>query len=323
MADGDAQLVRWLERIRRDCGDVVMAALKNDRVLEIMANPDGSVWLDIAGEGMVNTGHKLTAAAIDSVLAISASCLKTELTRESPILEGEFPLDGSRLQGLVPPIVAAPSFAIRKKATLIFTLDDYVARGVMTQSQADSIRTAVKNRDNIFIIGGTGSGKTTLANAGLQEVATLCPDDRLVAIEDTNELQVAVRNQVLMRTSETCSITRLLRATMRLRPDRIVVGEVRGKEAYTLLKAWNSGHPGGFATIHANSASEGLDKLAHYIFEAEESRNFSSEAMCRMIAQVVGVVIFIEKTSAAPGRCVRTVGRVRGYSNGSFELDPL
>jgi type IV secretion system protein VirB11 len=189
----------------------------------------------------------------------------------------------------------------------------------------DAIRAGVAGKQNILIVGGTGSGKTTLANAVLHEISLLCPHDRLVAIEDTIELQTDIENHVLLRTTETVSMQRLLRATMRLRPDRIIVGEVRGAEAYTLLKSWNSGHPGGVATIHANSAAEGLDKLAHYIYESKDAQNFSPNMIGRMIASAVNLVLFIEKMAGdqSPGRVVREICEVKGFNDGKYQLHPI
>jgi Flp pilus assembly CpaF family ATPase len=304
------------------------------------------LWLDIAGEGMRHVGE-LNGGA-DSMLATCASMLRTSITYDYPILEGEFPLDGSRLEGLIPPIVQAPAFAIRKRASCIFTLDAYAEAGIIQpahlvpekakrrgrgkdsftrgfQRPVDAIRAAVAGKQNILIVGGTGSGKTTLANAILHEISHLCPHDRVVAIEDTIELQTDIDNHVLLRTTETVTMQRLLRATMRLRPDRIIVGEVRGAEAYTLLKSWNSGHPGGIATIHANSAAEGLDKLGHYIYESKDAQNLSPDIVGRMIASAVNMVLFIEKTAGerAPGRVVREICEVNGFNDGQYQLDPI
>ncbi|WP_017162179.1 ATPase, T2SS/T4P/T4SS family, partial [Xanthomonas phaseoli] len=229
---------------------------------------------------------------------------------------------------------------IRKRASRVFSLADYAAKGMLRpgyrpqrDSQPDywdtardpveAINGAIRNRANILVVGGTSSGKTTLANAVLGAIAALCPDDRVVAIEDTVELQIPVRNHVALRTSENVSMARLLRATMRLRPDRIGVGEVRGGEAFTLAKAWNSGHPGGFGTIHADSAVEGLDKFGLYIYEAPEARSLSPDIIGRTVASAVNLVIFIEKTSEEPGRLVTEICRVRGYGPTGYDLEPL
>lgn len=334
---------RLEEKLARECGEGLIRALNDASVVELMLNQDGKIWLDIAGSGMHDSELRMNSAAAESMLATCASMLGTSLTYSSPIIEGEFPLDGSRLEGLIAPIVRAPVFSIRKKAISIFTLDDYYQRGIIdeninTKSSANNaqraheadctdtlaaIRKAITTRHNILIVGGTGSGKTTLANALLAEVATLASEDRLVAIEDTVELQVNMPNSVLLRANEHVPMQRLLRATMRLRPDRIVVGEVRGGEALTLLKSWNTGHPGGIATIHANSAQGGLLRLMQLVYEAPEARNLSEHAIGSMIAEAVNLVIFIERSSLPGGRRVREIVQVCGYANQQFRFEPI
>ncbi|QDQ27566.1 P-type conjugative transfer ATPase TrbB [Chitinimonas arctica] len=334
---------RLEEKLARECGETVLAALRNPAVVEIMLNPDGRVWLDVAGEGMQYSGSEMSPAAAESMLTTCASMLNTSITYDNPILEGEFPLDGSRLEGIIAPIVRTPVFTIRKKATKVFTLDDYCARGIIgavmpaarrldeegAETEPDfvnpveAIRHAVVSRKNILIVGGTGSGKTTLANAVLAEIASLASEDRLVAIEDTVELQIKMPNSVLLRSNERIPMQRLLRATMRLRPDRIVVGEVRGGEALTLLKSWNTGHPGGVATIHANSAQGGLLRLMQLVYEAPEAANLSESAIGTMIAEAVNMVLFIERSHDAGGRRVSEIVNVNGFENGLFRCSPI
>ena len=169
------------------------------------------------------------------------------------------------------PVVSSPAFAIRKRPEVVFTLDEYVAGGMMTEAQAAIIRAAAVARQNMLIVGGTGSGKTTLANAILAEPAFA--EDRVVLIEDTAELQCSAADQIQMLTKRTepqVTMTDLVRDTLRLRPDRIIIGEVRDGSALDLLKAWNTGHPGGLATIHANSAAEGLTRLEDLIGEVTQ-----------------------------------------------------
>jgi P-type conjugative transfer ATPase TrbB len=333
--------LRLQEKLERECGAALMSAIRDPSVIEVLLNPDGRLWVDVIGKGMEFTGHTLEPGAAESVLTTCASMLHTTVTRGNPILEGEFPLDGSRLEGILPPIVRAPVFAIRKRALKIFTLDDYRAKGIIGVALAGSasvagpaarpahshpieaLRHAVRQRHNILIVGGTGSGKTTLANAILAEIATLCGNDRLVAIEDTIELQVTMPNSVLLRTSPEINMQRLLRATMRLRPDRIVVGEVRGGEALTLLKSWNTGHPGGVATIHANSAEGGLIRLSQLVYEAPEARNLSEATVTATIKEAVNLVVFIERTATPAGRSVSELMQISDFADDHFVMQPV
>jgi len=245
-----------------------------------------------------------------------AAMLGTTVTPDNPILECELPLDGSRFEALIPPVVPAPTFALRKKAALIFSLTDYVSTGVMTELQATLIKAAVADRKNILIAGGTGSGKTTLANAVLNEIAVISPDHRIVIIEDVLELQCSVKNTVFLRTSATIDQVSLLRATLRLRPDRIVVGEVRDKSALALLKAWNTGHPGGVGTVHANSTATALIRVGQLIQEA------GVPAAPELISEAVDMVISISRNPT--GRMIDEVAEVTNWSSATgFELRRL
>lgn len=338
----DRQLKLLEEKLRRECGTIFMEGLRDPRVNEIALNPDGELWFDLAGSGWMRPGENMSSGQSQSLLSTSASMLDAVITRDNPILEGEFPLDGSRLEGLIFPVVRQPTFTVRKKATSIFTFNDYKEQTIIRRLSSipprtrkrnfleqefdhpvDAMSMAIAARKNILVVGGTGSGKTTLVNAVLHEIGVLTPRDRLVAIEDTMELQVNIENAVLLRSSENVSMQRLLRATMRLSPNRIVVGETRGAEAFTLLKSWNSGHPGGAATIHADSAEEGLDKLVSYIYESPDAKALSPEIIGRLVATAVHMVLFIEKWEEAPGRLVSEVAVVRGYSNGRFDLQSI
>lgn len=333
------QRERLLESIERECGDTFMSALHDDDVFEIALNPDGKLWIEKAGTGWEWTGSYMDANTASSMLKTCASMLQTSLTYETPILEGEFPLDHSRLQALIAPVVTAPTFALRKKALRVFTLDEYVGAGILrplsqdylkqvvrrhgselerAAHPVDAIRHAIATQKNILVIGGTGSGKTTLANAILAEFPVICPRDRVITIEDTRELQIKIENIVSLRTSDTVSMQRLLRATMRLKPNRIIVGEVRGGEALALLKSWNTGHPGGVATIHADSAYEGLIRLEQLIEENPDIR-----ANPHVIATAVKLVIFIEPINESPGRLVTQISEVLGYEGGRYLLKPI
>lgn len=306
---------RYRRQLELAAGPLIIDGLKNPKVIELMLNPDGVLWFDVMGEGMQVVGN-LTAHAATQFLTLVATGLGTVANAEKPIVEGELPLDGSRIEGVLPPLVASPSFAIRKKATSIFSLAEYVSNGIMTAVQKDYIIGAVKNRKNILIAGSTGSGKTTLSNTVLDEIAKQAGNEqRIVMIEDTVELQCSAPNVVPLRTSKTTSMQDLLKVTMRMRPDRIVVGEVRGGEALALLKAWNTGHPGGVATLHANNATAALVRLSQLIAEATPS------PQNHLIAEAVDVVLFIEKTPT--GRRIKEVVEVKNYENDSYIVNHI
>jgi type IV secretion system protein TrbB len=305
MTNGMSEQKRRLaQKLKSELGSSIMAALSDPSVIEIMLNSDGTLWVEKLGEGMACVGE-MSAPNAEALLGTIASSLQTVITREQPILEGELPIDGSRFEGLLPPVVAHPTFTIRKKASAVFTLENYVKKGILSSIQQNTILSAIDAHKNILIVGGTGSGKTTLANAVIDGIATRCPDDRLVIIEDTAELQCNALNTVILRSSDKISMNQLLRATMRLRPDRILVGEVRGQEALALLKAWNTGHPGGLATVHANNAAAGLVRLEQLIQESS-----ITASMKPLVAEAVDIIVVIEKYNGS--RRIKEIAEVTG-----------
>src|ERR1700745_346888 len=256
----DAAHDRRLEKLRRDFGPIFLAALNDPLTIEILLNADGTLWQEKLGGEMEIIGE-MSAARAEAVMRTIAACLNTVITWDHPMFEGELPLDGSRFAGQLPPVVAAPTFAVRKRASSVFTLAQYVEQGVMTPQQKEMLCSAIREHQNILVIGSTGSGKTTLTNGLIHEMTCSCPHERIIIIEDTGEIQCAARNSVLYHTTRDVTMTALLKTSMRMRPDRILVGEVRGPEALDLLMAWNTGHPGGIATLHANTASSGRTRL--------------------------------------------------------------
>jgi type IV secretion system protein VirB11 len=274
-----------------------------------------------------------------SAVGTVAAWRGTVLNHEHPILETELPIDGSRFEGIVAPVVRHPIFAVRLRPRKIFTLADYETDGILTDkrdplnalrrrddflavvrglSHAEIIRAAIRARKNILVVGSTGSGKTTLVNAILDALAQLAPDDRVISIEDTTELQCAVSNYLDLRAVGKVSMLECLKACMRLKPTRIVVGEVRGAEAHTLLKAWNTGHPGGAATIHANDAMSGLIRLESLVAEA------TSAPQQTLIAEAVDLVIFVdEEPDLRAGRKVRELLLVTGYRDGQYQVERI
>ncbi|RWB28918.1 MAG: P-type conjugative transfer ATPase TrbB [Mesorhizobium sp.] len=258
---------RGARMLRTALGPAIARLLEDPAVVEVMLNPDGRIWVDRLAEGLADTGDTMPAADGERIVRLVAHHVGAEVHARSPRVSAELPDTGERFEGLLPPVVAAPAFAIRKPAVAVFTLDDYVASNVVTAEEAETLRAAVDARANILVAGGTSTGKTTLTNALLAEVAKGA--DRVVIIEDTRELQCAAPNLVAMRTKDgVATLSDLVRSSLRLRPDRIPIGEVRGAEALDLLKAWGTGHPGGIGTIHAGSAIGALRRLEQLIQEA-------------------------------------------------------
>lgn len=302
-------------KLRRELGPISVH-LDDPNTLEVMANPDGTVWVEKMGEGCKQHGT-ISSSAARSIINTLSSFLDTATTADSPILEGELPLDGSRFEGCIPPIVLQPSFAIRKRASTLFSLDQYVGDSIISLVQKAEIVKAIEQRKNIIISGGTGSGKTTLTNAIIASITDTHPDDRIVTIEDTYEIQCSAVNTVQLHSTTIVDMQDLLKATMRLRPDRIIVGEVRGAEALALLKAWNTGHPGGVATLHANSPIAALTRLHHLTAEGLSN----AEHIPDLIAEAVDLVIQIAKTSA--GRKVTGIAAIHSYQDGQYDITEL
>ena len=305
---------RTLEMLRSAMGPMIGAALDDKNVIEIMVNPDGKLWLDRHGEGRVYTGEIIAPPDAERIVKLVASHIRQEVTTNRPIVSAELPGGGERFEGLLPPVVSAPCFSIRKGAAKIFTLADYVSAETMTKAQADALSYAVNAKLNILIVGGTSSGKTTLANALLAEIANC--NDRVLILEDTRELQCGAEDTVALRThGQDVKLADLVRSTLRLRPDRIVVGEVRGLEALDMLKAWNTGHPGGIATVHANSAEAGIYRIEQLILEGVSS------VPRTLIAEAINVIVFI--SGRGPARRVETIARVLGVHGDEYDFEPL
>lgn len=301
---------RLVRKLQDALGEQICAALDDPAVVEVMLNPDGRLFIERLGQRMTAAGH-MPAATAEIIIGSVAHALQSEADEERPIISGELPIGGHRFEGLLPPVVSAPAFTIRKRASRLFDLEDYVAQGVMTALQLGVIRNAISSRLNIVVSGGTGSGKTTLANAVIAAIVEDAPEHRLIILEDTAEIQCAAENAVALHTSDTVDMARLLKSTMRLRPDRIIVGEVRDGAALTLLKAWNTGHPGGITTIHANNAASALRRLEQLTAEV------SQQPMREVIGEAVDVIVSIERTDR--GRQIRDVLHVESFSAGQYQ----
>ena len=307
-------ILRGARMLRTALGPAIAGFLGDASVVEVMLNPDGRLWIDRLSEGLSDTGERLSAADGERIVRLVAHHVGAEVHAGNPRVSAELPETGERFEGLLPPVVAAPAFAIRKPAVAVFTLQDYVAAGTMTAEQAEILRQAVADRRNILVAGGTSTGKTTLTNALLAEVSKT--SDRVVLIEDTRELQCAAPNLVAMRTKDgVATLSDLVRSSLRLRPDRIPIGEVRGAEALDLLKAWGTGHPGGIGTIHAGTALGALRRLEQLIQEAVVT------VPRALIAETIDVVAVLSGRGAT--RRLAELGRVEGLSpEGDYRVRP-
>lgn len=279
--------------LETNCGSLMMEAVNDSEVIEIMLNPDSSLWVEKYGRDHERIGN-LDAPQARQILSLVASAQGNTVSYLTPIVEGLFPLDSSRFEGVFPPLTTAPSFSLRKRASRVFTLPEYQENGSIQAEGVNIIEQGIAARKNIVVVGGTSSGKTTFLNAVIDAITKITPSDRIVTLEDTPELQCTSENLVSLYTSEVpgaeVSMRKLAKVCMRYAPKRILVGEVRDAAALELLKLWNTGHPGGIATFHADSAFEALERLEELVEEA------GLGPKQRLIGRAVDLVVYMEKT---------------------------
>ncbi len=304
--------------LKNQAGEVILKALFDHSVNEIMLNPDGVIWVEHKDHGMEVAGEMQRRAAESFIRAV-AGVQNLEINERTPILETELLIDKSRFEGVLPVNTdGGPAFAIRKKAKEIYRFRDYVARGMMSEDQVQVICDAMVKRLNILVCGGPGTGKTTFVNACIAELVTLVnPKERLFLLEDVPELQCSARNKVAMHTSSEIDLSDLLRATLRMRPDRILVGEVRDKSMLYLLKAWNTGAPGGIATVHANGAEAAALRCSDLAQEANIPPPLA------LIVETVNVIVSIERLASSPGRRVKEIVGIQGHDGQKFIFQKL
>lgn len=287
-----------LRHLEKDMAEI-LEVIRDQKTTEVILNPyrnedgsyEGHILVERHGDGLCNLTKdiegrleivKMSATKAETIMSVLASITGKFIHNKSPYLECQIPKYGHRFTGVIPPASNFPAFCIRKHSPLVYTLDDFVSQGVMSLTSKETIVSWIKRKFNILIAGGTGSGKTTLANAILHEISQIFPQSRVLIIEDVPELKFNTSRSIAFSIGEFFSMYEALRTTLRFKPERIVMGEVRGAEAYTLLKAWNTGHPGGLATIHANGVEEAL-----YRFES----CVSDHAGARVNRQEIGFTI--------------------------------
>ena len=304
------------EKLRRELGPHVIAALEDANVIEIMTNPDGAVWLDTLSDGLVETGLVLSSIQIDMAIGTVAAYYGRVVNEDVPRLQAELPLGGQRFQGIRPP-VSPPMFVIRKHLQRVFSMAEMVAQGTVTATQAAVLLQALRDEQNIIIAGATLSGKTVLLDTLLSEMPRIHgAQTRLIVIEDTHELHVAVRNRVTLRATDTQPMRVLVHTAMRLRPDRLIIGEVRGAEALEILKAWNTGHGGSACTVHASSAAQALRRLKTAVQEA------GVPADPEFIGEVVDLLVMMKRRGPRQWR-VEEIVACHGWRGGQYVLEPL
>lgn len=307
-----------LSKLKYDAGDTVLDALADDDITEIMLNPDGLLWCESRTKGKYEAGT-IPAFQAKNFLHTVSGMQGLYITEEYPILETELPLDGSRLEGILPPVTENPSFTIRKRAKSVYTFEDYLTKGILNQQQANAISQAIIDRKNILVCGGPGTGKTTFTNACIYELTKLCdPTQRIVVLEDVPELQCTAKNTLNLRTAKNVDMSELLRVTLRSRPDRILVGEVRNKSMLDLLKAWNTGCPGGLATVHANNTRAAVQRCCDLAMEANVPKPIS------LICETIDILVSIVADPSHPaGRVVKEVTELSGHNGHEFIFQQL
>ncbi len=312
----DSRGARLEAKLRRELGPILELLEKPD-VTDVIVNGEGTIWVEDGPRGMVRLTQAIHPLQVENILSTVACLLDLVITPENPHVGGELPFFHARIQGTIPPASPRPQLAIRKLPARLYTLEGYIEDGIAESWQVDHIRAAVGRRHNVLVAGGTGSGKTTLLNALLHEAASSDPESQhFVILQDTLELSSPAPNTSYLRTCDALGLRALVRISLRMRPDRIIVGEVRGAEALDLLKAWNTGHPGGLATVHANSASSALHRLDQLVQEA------GVPSQPQLIADGVDLIVCMARTPE--GRRITELLHVDGYDpHKGYAVQPL
>ncbi len=311
---------RTIAKLRRELGAGILSALNDPLVEDLTRNSDGWLWVKKQSQPWKKVSEFSDVQA-ENILRAVASSLGTTITPDRPYLDGEIIIDGSRIHGNLPPETRRPCFTIRKKPSVIYTLEQYVDQGSLDEVYYKVLLEAILTHKNIFVIGNTGSGKTTLVNALIAGAAVLTPDDRFIIIEDTGEIQCKAANTEQLFTTYNRDLADLVMETLRMRPDRIIIGEVRGKEALNLLEIWNTGHSGGIATAHADSATAESALYRIEMLVARAGTTLDNNFIRNLIGATVNVIVCIRSTNK--GREINNITFVNGYKDGKYELKSI
>ena len=305
---------RHLLMLETAFGEEIVGFLHDPTIVEVMLNPDGHVFIDRLKEGKTPTNVHIHPNQAENIIKLVASYKNNEVHERIPVIATDIPFMGARFQGWLPPVVKAASFAIRKRATHIFTLDQYVEQGTLNAKSAKFLEDAVLNRKNILVVGGTGTGKTTFVNALLNVLKGT--NDRILILEDLPELQLLAEDAVFMSTTPYVSMRDLVQGSLRMRPDRIIIGEVRDGAALELLKAWNTGHPGGVSTLHANSIESTPHRLEDLIREVVATPPYY------LIPEAIDLIVFLERSKTGL-RQVKALAELTGFKDGKYSFKTL
>lgn len=305
--------------IRQYLGAQTLALLHDPDIEEVYINPDLLVRTITSTGQRVSTSVTLLPQNAEAFLRAVATITSNRFDRDYPSLAAavsQTDLGKCRIQGFIPPLTPGPAFNIRKPCRRVPALYDYVESSMLTSTEYAVLIAAIESRQNILIAGPTGSGKTTLCNAILKAIADMFPEDRLVILEDTSELVVQATDSLQFQTAPRIGMTELVKFSLRVTPNRIIVGEVRDRSAKDLLDAWITGHPGGCATIHGEDADKALERLADLAREGACGIDQS-----HLVLRAVHVVVVIAGLGKA--RRVRQIVKVTGRISSGFVLQDM
>ena len=294
--------------------------IRDGEISEIMVNGSGRIYIEKHGELLPVPNASIPEKSLQVAVRNIARTLGDEVNDEMPLLDARLP-DGSRVAAAIPPCSRrGTTLTIRKFQSRRFTPEELVRIGTITLDVINHLKDAVEQRRNILISGGTGSGKTTMLNA---LASFIDPEERVVLIEDTSEIQISLENLVEFEArrerpdQRAVTVRDLLRATLRHRPDRIILGEVRGGEAFDLLQALNTGHSGTLSTIHANSAEQAVTRFTSCVLQSGIELPY--KAIRSNIGDAIQFLLHIERRSGC--RCVAQLLRLIRYDAGQDKYD--